>query len=299
MTVEVVRIRVCRAGEGEDERAVGAELLNPVVVLVGDVHVAGRVDHNPLGTLNWPLAVPDEPHCATSRKSADTARAPPAATARTAPSTGPTSPHGRAYGGSHQRLFRKYSFVRMIRSNLWNNLDLSARLATNYAGRDRAGNADRCLSATLGATWPRGRRVLHGGFRRGRDLSGRRNRGARGRRLPALRWQLILLGLRRVTAEQELQPRVVGRKHGAAVAGRRRSSRRGRAGRRPGRHEGRSCGRGTRVASGTDRRPLRTSLGDREAARRVAALTPAPPARAASGTRARPHGRGRGRSGRG
>ena len=58
-TVEVVRIRVCRAGEGEDERAVGAELLNPVVVLVGDVHVAGRVDRNPLGHLELAVDVPD------------------------------------------------------------------------------------------------------------------------------------------------------------------------------------------------------------------------------------------------
>jgi len=47
--VEVVWIRVRRAGEGEDECAVRGELLNPVVVPVSDIHVAGRVDRDPLG----------------------------------------------------------------------------------------------------------------------------------------------------------------------------------------------------------------------------------------------------------
>src|SRR5439155_15336488 len=125
----------------------------------------------------------------------------------------------------------------------------------------------------LGAPWPRGHRVLQGRLWRGRDLSRGRYRRTPRRGRPALGWQRILLGFRRVTTEQELQPRIVGGKHSATVVDRPGSSLRGRAGRGPGRRGSLTGGRGTRLAAGTDRRPLRTSLGDRETTGRMATFT--------------------------
>src|SRR6266516_2178104 len=80
----------------------------------------------------------------------------------------------------------------------------------NVSGRiSREGSAEQRLARALGAAWPRGRRVLQGGFWRSGDLSHGRYRRKRGCGRPALCWQRILLGFRRVTTAQELQPRIV------------------------------------------------------------------------------------------
>src|SRR5207253_9460078 len=111
---------------------------------------------------------------------------------------------------------------------------------------------------------------------RGGDLSRGWYGRKPGRRLAALRRQRILLGFRRVAAAQELQPRDIGRQHDATAARRRGSSvgRRARRGAR--RHGSLSRGRAASLAAGTDRGPVRTPLGDREAARRMAAFSTVP-----------------------
>src|SRR5207248_7927968 len=90
-------------------------------------------------------------------------------------------------------------------------------------------------------------------------------------RLTALRRGRVVLGRRRVAGACELQPRVGGRRNGADAARGRRSGRGGGA-RGGGRGTGGLSGRrGARLAARPDRGSLRAPLGDREAARPLAA----------------------------